>query len=222
MKDVNLPDGFGPGKAGAQTGRKKKNRLTDEQVKEQRERLINLPEEEKKAAMDNVARFIVGTILKWGFDFKSGPFSYEEMQGNPVEVISWDCYSSIYLGERRWPKKYDLRSVMVNIARSKIDHILKKYIVRKRHQTESTDDETKSRKLEEEIDKVEGYRIEMGMRKLGIDIALNAVSGNEMFEQYINAMVESNDYKKISKKMDISKKKVYEIERDLLLYLSKH
>jgi hypothetical protein len=99
---------------------------------------------------------------------------------------------------------------------------LKKYIVRKRHQTESTDDETKSRKLEEEIDKVEGYRIEMGMRKLGIDIALNAVSGNEMFKQYINAMVESNDYKKISKKMDISKKKVYEIERDLLLYLSKH
>lgn len=215
-----LPDEGGPAKAEANAGRKKPDPLTAEQIMAQRARLKNMPEEEKDAAMKYLANYIVGTVLKWGFDFKSAPFSYEEMQGDPVEVISWDCYCSIYYGERRWPEDVDFCTVMVGIAGSKIDHIIKKFIVRKSHPTYSTDDENMSRKLEEEIDKAVGYSIEMGMRGLGIDIAIKAVGNNEVFKRYIEALLESNDYNEMSIKMDISVKMVHKIERELLIYLS--
>lgn len=216
-----LPDEGGPAKADANAGRRKPDPLTAEQIMAQRERLINLPDEEKSAATEYLARFIVGTVLKWGFDFKSAPFSYEEMQGDPVEVISWDCYCAIYYGERRWPEDIDYCTVIVGIAKSKIDHIVRKFGTRKSHPTYSTDDENKPRKLEEDIDKAAGYSIEMGMRGLGIDIAIKAVGNNEMFKRYIEALLESNDYRKMAIKMGITVRKVYKIERELLAYLNR-
>lgn len=221
MKEVILPDEGGPAKAEANAGRKKPDPLTAEDIMAQRERLINLPEDEKRAATEYLANFIVGTVLKWGFDFKSAPFSYEEMQGDPVEVISWDCYCSIFYGERRWPIDVDYCTTVVGIAKSKIDHIVTKFVTRKSHPTYSTDDENKPRNLEEEIDKSAGYSIEMGMRGLGFDIAIKAVGNNKVFKRYIEALLESNDYKEMSIKMDISVRKVHKIERELLAYLDR-
>ena len=195
MKEVILPDEGGPAKADAGAGRKQPEPLTAEQIKAQHDRLIKLPKDEKEAGMRYVANYIVGKVLKWGFDFKSAPFSYEEMHGDPVEVISYDCYCSIFYGERRWPENVDFCTVMVGIAESKIDHIIKKFAVRKSHPTVSTDDENMPRKLEEEIDKAAGYSIEMGMRNLGLDLALKAVGKIRKFKIYIAALKESNDYR---------------------------
>ena len=84
----------------ANGGHKKKNPMSPEEILHQRKRLNDVSENEKKEAMEEQARYITSRILKLGFNFHRGPFSKDEMDGDAVDVISWDCVCAIFYGER--------------------------------------------------------------------------------------------------------------------------
>lgn len=222
MRSVRLkPDERRPAKAKASAGRQEMKPLTDEEKQRQKERLLKIKEDEKKGAFEYVGKFITGTLKRWGFGFQNGPFSKEEMQGNAVDIISWDCYCAIYYGERRWPEDLPLDKAMSGIAMSKMDHIIKRYATRKSHPMYSTDDEEKPGSLDKEMEEAMGtFSIEMGMRGLGFEIATRAVGNNAMFLLYLHALEEANSYDYIAEIMHMTVYRVKKVEKQLLKYLN--
>ena len=90
---------------------------------------------------------------------------------------------------------------------------MKQYGYRKSHPTFSTDDEEMPRKLEQEIGDASGFSMEMGMRNLGIEIAIMAVGDNAMFQLYLRALQEASNYDYMAEKMHMTVRKVYQIEK---------
>ena len=177
--------------------------------------------EEKEQAMKYLGNWITKTMKKWGFSLQNGPFSYDEMNGDAVKVISWDSYCSIYYGERRWPEDIDLKTVLVGVSWSMMDHIVSKYSRRKSHLRISMEDEKMTKKTAQEIEEAAGmFRMEMGMRDLGYEIAIKAVGDNALFLLYLNALKEGNSYDMIAEKMHMTERKVLYVEKKLLKYLA--
>mgnify|MGYP006988862075 CR=1 FL=1 len=214
------PDEQRPAMGDANAGRRKTVPMTAEEKQRQKDRLLEVSDDVKEDAMKYVGNFITKTMKKWGFTLRNGPFCYQEMQGDAVKVISWDCYSAIYYGERRWPEGMDLKVVLAGIAWSKMDHIVRAYGYRKSHPEVSTDDEDMPRALELEIEEATGaFSMEMGMRNLGIEIAVKAVGDNEEFLLYLEALKEVNSYEYMAEKMHMTIRKVQKIEAKLLKFL---
>lgn len=213
------PDELRPAKAKAIAGRKPVP-MTDEEKQRQRERLLAVSDEEKKEAMERLGNFITKTIKKWGFNLRNGPFCNDELQGNAKDVISFGAYCAIYYGERRWPEKIDLKTVLCGTAWSMMDHIVKKYAYRKTHPTYSIDDETIPDAMESLIEKYSGVSMEMGMRALGIEIAKKAVGDNELFLRYLDALQYANCYDMMAEQMHMTEREVMKVEKKLLNYLA--
>lgn len=220
MKRVLKPDQERPAKVNANAGRKQ-SPLTDEEKILQRKRLMAVSDDEKEQAIKYLGNWITKTMKKWGFNLQNGPFCYEEMNGDAVKVISWDSYCAIYYGERRWPDDIDLKTVLIGVAWSMMDHTVSKYSRRKSHLRISMEDEKMSKKTEQEIEEAVGmFRMEMGMRNLGFEIAIKAVGDNALFLHYLNALKEGNSYDLIAEKMHMTERKVMNVEKKLLKYLS--
>lgn len=219
-----LPDEGRPAmEPDANAGQKKMKPLTAEEKQRQRDRLKDVPDDVKEEAIAYTSSFITKTMKRWGFNLQNGPFSYDEMQGDAVKVIAWDCYCAIFYGERRWPENLPLDKTMAGIARSKMDHIVSSYSVRKSHPTFSTDDddEDKASDLEKEMEEAMGmFNIEMGMRGLGFEIAINAVGDNATYLLYLQALQEANSYDYMADKMHMTVRKVLNVEKKLLKFLN--
>lgn len=52
-------------------------------------------------------------IVHRGFDLDYGPFSYDAMGGNAVEVISEECYDALFCGEWHWKPTRELSSMLI-------------------------------------------------------------------------------------------------------------
>ena len=71
-------------------------------------RLAAVTPEEKEKALKKLARWITYEIVHRGFDLDYGPFSYDAMGGNAVEVISEECYDALFCGEWHWKGSVDI------------------------------------------------------------------------------------------------------------------
>ena len=104
-----------------------------------------------------------------------------------------------------------------------MDHIVSSYSVRKSHPTFSTDDdeEDKASDLEKEMEEAMGmFNIEMGLRGLGFEIAINAVGDNATYLLYLQALQEANSYDYMADKMHMTVRKVLNVEKKLLKFLN--
>ena len=88
-------------------------------------RLAAVTPEEKEKALKKLARWITYEIVHRGFDLDYGPFSYAAMGGNAVEVISQECYDALFGGEWHWKPTRELSSMLIQIAKSKMGHIIR-------------------------------------------------------------------------------------------------
>ena len=170
--------------------------------------------DEKEKALKKLARWITYEIVHRGFDLEYGPFSFSAMGGNAVEVISQECYEALFCGEWHWKPKRELSSMLIEIAKSKMGHIIRDW------HTQGHPDIKLHSKLSHreqvEMDIARQYEAEANMRELGFDLARKAVEGNPKLMAYIDAVYEANDYRTIAKKLKMTLKQVQALEAQLI------
>jgi len=173
--------------------------------------------EEKGKALKKLARWITYEIIHKGFNLEYGPFSFSAMGGNAVEVISQECYDALFTGEWHWKPKRELSSMLIEIAKSKMGHMIRDW-----HNQGHPDIKLASEmsyREQVEMDIARQYEAEAGMRELGYDIARKALGGNPKMLAYVEAVYETNDYRAVAKKLKMTLKEVQELERQLLSIL---
>jgi hypothetical protein len=173
--------------------------------------------EQKEKALKKLARWITYEIMRRGFDLEYGPFSFAAMGGNAVEVISQACYEALFTGEWHWKPTRELSSMLIEIAKSKMGHIIRDWHSQGHPDIKLTSE--MSYREQVEMDIARQYEAEANMRELGFDIARKALDGNPKLLAYIEAVYETNDYRAVAKKLKKTLKEVLELERELLSIL---
>lgn len=180
-------------------------------------RLAAVTPEEKEKALKKLARWITYEIVHRGFDLEFGPFSFAAMGGNAVEVISQECYEALFGGEWHWKPTRELSSMLIQIAKSKMGHIIRDWHAQGCPNVKHTS--AMSYREQVEMDIARQWEAEANMRELGYDIARKALSGNPKMLAYVEAVHETNDYRAIAKRLKVTLKEVQELESELLAIL---
>lgn len=180
-------------------------------------RLAAVTPEEKEKALKKLARWITYEIVHRGFDLEFGPFSFAAMGGNAVEVISQECYEALFGGEWHWKPTRELSSMLIQIAKSKMGHIIRDWHTQGCPNVKHTS--AMSYREQVEMDIARQWEAEANMRELGYDIARKALSGNPKMLAYVEAVHETNDYRAIAKRLKMTLKEVQELESELLAIL---
>ena len=177
-------------------------------------RLEAVTPEEKEKALKKLARWITYEIVHRGFDLNYGPFSFSAMGGNAVEVISQECYDALFCGEWHWKPKRELSSMLIEIAKSKMGHLIRDWHAQG-HPDIKLHSEMSYRE-QVEMDVARQWEAEANMREFGYDLARQALSDNPKMLAYVEAVYETNDYRAVAKRLKMTLKEVKELERQLL------
>lgn len=183
-------------------------------TKKEWNRLLSVTPKEKKKALDCLSRWVTWEIKKRGFDTERGPFSFSAMGGSPVLMIVEECYEALFCGEWRWKEGRTLSSMLIEIAKSKMGHIVRDYY--NAGEPEITLVSQQNHRQQVEMEAAYQWELEANMRELGYDIARDVVRGNKTLMAYIDALYEENDYAGIAKRLHVSKRDAMELERQLL------
>lgn len=183
------------------------------------ERLAAVTPEEKRKALTQLARWVTWQIAYHGFDLEHGPLSSAAMGGNAVEVISEECYEALMCGEWHWRETRSLSSMLIQIAKSKMGHIVREYNERDRPEMTLTSDLSFRRQAEMDI--ACQWQREANMRDMGYDMAREVVKGHPLLLAYLDALYRFNDYADMANYMKMSVKKVMELEKQLLALLER-
>jgi len=183
-------------------------------TKQEWERLEAVTLEEKKKALKTLARWVTWEISTKGFNLEFGPFSTAAMGGNAVEVISEECYEALFCGEWHWKKDRSLSSMLIEIAKSKMGHIVREYYKFDCPEMSLTSEQ--SFRKQAEMDIACQWERESNLRDMGYDIARKMAKDHTQLLAYLDALYRNNDYSGIAGSMGISVKKVKELEKQLL------
>ena len=180
-------------------------------------RLEAVTPEEKEKALKKLARWLTYEIVHRGFDLDYGPFSFSAMGGNAVEVISQECYDALFGGEWHWKPNRELSSMLIQIAKSKMGHIIRDW-----HAQGQPDIKLQSElsyREQVEMDIARQWEAEANMRELGYNIARQVLNGNPKMIDYVEAVYELNDYRAVAKRLKMTLNEVLELESKLLSLL---
>lgn len=182
-------------------------------------RLEAVTPQEKEKALKKLARWITYEIVHRGFDLDYGPFSFSVLGGNAVEVISQECYDALFTGEWHWKPTRELSSMLIEIAKSKMGHMIRDWYSQGHPDIRLTGQ--MSYREEVEMDVARQWEAEANMRELGYDIARSVVGGNAKMLAYLEALHDTNDYRAIAKRLKMTLREVMELESQLLSLLEK-
>ena len=197
-------------------------------TKEEWQRLADVPPEEKGRAFKKLFKWISFQIKHHGFDLDFGPFSFQMMGEDVVGRIATECMEALFCGEWHWNPNRELSSQLIQIAKSKMSHIVRtfynpntpKLILESGLQTRE-DDEGNSDREKFELDVAAQWEFEANMRDMGYEMARNVVKDDPELLRYLDAMKELNNYYGIASLMEIPVNKVLNLERRLLKRLEK-
>lgn len=182
--------------------------------KDEWQRLADVTPDKKARAFKKLARWVHYFIIRRGYDPKAGPFSFDAMGGNAIDVICNECFEALFTGERHWKANYSLSTTLIDIATSKILHIIRDYERDGQPKIQSTGDDDYCEQFNRTV--AAQLRREANLRDMGYQMARDAVKSYPKLVAYIDALYESNDYAAIAKRLKISKPKVMELEQQLL------
>ena len=181
---------------------------------EEWQRLAAIPPEEKDKAFRKLMRWVTWQIIHRGFNLDHGPFSYANLGGDAVDVISNECMEALFCGEWHWNKDRSLSSQLIQIAKSKMGHIIEDYYENDKPEHVLTGDDDFCEQFERTV--ADQLQREANLRDMGYEIARKAVSNYPKLLEYLDALYKTNDYAAIAKEMNLSKPKVMELEKQLL------
>lgn len=195
--------------------------------KEEWQRLAAISSDQKKKALKFLGRWVHHAIFSRGFNLEIGPFSRAAMGGNAVDVICDECLEALLCGEVHWKPGKELKWCLVDIAKSKMGHIIRDYYNRGKPEftmivdyDDEVHDEYKNREGKEKQIAAQ-WIFEAEMRDMGYDIARNAVKNHPELIAYLDAMYKIDSYYGIASLLDVDVKVVYKLEAKLLGILAK-
>lgn len=194
--------------------------MSEEEKLLQRDRLRSTPDKVKNEASRFTARWITEQLAEYGFNPNDGPFSQAEMKGDAVWVICADCYKAIHDGDWRWPENRKLSSQMIQIAKSKMAHIVRDYTKRNKANDDLPASQlsyTQQLMMEEAAGR---WEMESNLRDLGYDIAFAAVADDPDLTRYLRALYDVNAYDLMAERLEMSEREVLRLERKLLRRLA--
>ena len=181
---------------------------------EEWERLAAVTPKERDKAFRKLQRWVSHAITHRGFKRDYGPFSYGSMGGDPVEIISNECLEALFCGEWHWKPDRELSSMLINIAKSKMGHIIEDFYKQELTDVMLTSDETFREGVEKTL--AAQWVFEASKRDWGYEIARNIVKDDEELLAYLDAMFKDDTYIGIASLMRIDVKKVLKLEERLL------
>lgn len=220
-----------PAEAEAEAGKKKRKKLTPEeqrliqlkkemQAQANQNRLRSMPKKTKNDAVTFFSRWVTGWLSKHEFTLQQGPFSYTEMNGNAVKVLCTECYLAVWNGDWKWPENRKLSTQMIQVAKSKMGHIIRDYTERNRPTMLMTGEMTPNQFNEME-EAARQLSIEFNMREEGFTTAKHLVGDNALFLLYLEALYDADCYDLIAVKMHMEVDEVLRVEEKLLKFLEK-
>lgn len=186
---------------------------------EEWQRLAAVTRKEREKALRQLKRWVHWQIIKRGFNLECGPFSSGAMGGDAVEVISNECLEALFCGEWHWKSTRSLESMLIQIAKSKMGHIIEDYY--EHGQPEMTLTSDQSFREEVEMNIAAQWKFEANMRDMGYEIAREAVKNHPDLLAYLDAMFKIDNYQGIASQLSIDVKKVMKLEKKLLDLLAK-
>ena len=187
---------------------------------EEWQRLAAVTPKEREAALKKLQRWISWQIIYRGFNLEYGPFSAAALGGDAVDAISEECLEALFCGEWHWKPDRELSSMLINIAKSKMGHIIENYYEREEPELKLLSDQ--SFREEVEMNLAGQWKFEANMRDMGYDIARDVVKNDPELTAYLDAMYKIDNYYGIASLMGIDVKEVLKLEKKLLNLLAKY
>ena len=188
-------------------------------TEEEWQRLAAITSEERERALRKLKRWVHHEIIHRGFDLETGPFSLAARGGDAVDVISDDCMEALLCGEWHWKPNRELSSMLINIAKSKMGHIIEDFY--EQGQPEFTLTSEQSFREQVEMDIAAQWKFEANMRDMGYEIARKVAKNDPELMAYLDAMSKDDNYYGLASLMGIDVKKVMKLEKRLLTLLAK-
>lgn len=183
-------------------------------TEEEWERLAAVSPEERVKALRILERWVHHEIIHRGFDLNSGPFSFAAMGGDAVSVIGTECLEALFCGEWHWKPTRELSSMLIQIAKSKMGHIIEDYYNRGMPEMILTSEQNFREELEMAV--AAQWQDEAERREIGYETARKVAQGHPKLLKYLEAMETVDDYNGIARKMKINVKEVMKLEKQLL------
>lgn len=175
---------------------------------------------ERKRALGQLKRWVTYEIIRRRFSLDEGPFSYAAMGGHAVDVISEECLEALFCGEWHWKPTWKLSTMLINIAKSKMSHIVEEYYKQGQPVFFLISDSDEDREaIEREI--AAQWKWEAEMRENGYKIARKEVAQYPELLAYLDAMFKDDTYIGIAEAMDTDIETVLRLEKRLLKLLAK-
>ena len=215
----------------AEAGKKKRRKLTPEeqqllqlkkdmQAQQNQERLRAMSDKQKNEAVTFFSCWATGWMSEHEFTTQQGPFSYTEMNGDAVKVLCTECYMALWEGDWKWPENRKLSTQMIQVAKSKMGHIIRDYTERNRPTMLMTGEMTPTQFNEME-EAARQLSMEFNMREEGYITAKHLVGDNALFLLYLEALYDADCYDLIKDHMNMELHEVLKVERKLLKFLEK-
>lgn len=187
--------------------------------KEEWQRLADVTPEERVTAFKQTRRWVSWQIIYRGFSLEYGPFSRAAMGGDADDVIANECIEALFCGEWHWKPTCTLTTQLINIAKSKMGHIIESYYDHGEPEYVLTSEQS----FREEVDMnlAAQWKFEANMRDMGYEIARGIVKGHPELEAYLDAMFKDDNYYGIASLLGTDVDTVMKLEKKLLDLLAK-
>ena len=187
---------------------------------EEWQRLAAITPKERERALKKLRRWVHHEIIHRGFSLENGPFSRAAMGGDAVNVISDECLEALLCGEWHWKPNRELSSMLINIAKSKMGHIIEDYYERGQPEFSLLSDYDEDRESME-IGIAAQWKWEAEMRDNGYEIARKAVANHPELLDYLDAMFKDDTYVGIAIALKTDVETVLKLEKKLLKLVAK-
>lgn len=178
------------------------------------QRLASVTPQQREKAFKKLARWMHWHIIHRGYGPNEGPFSFNAMGGNAIKILCDECFEALMTGEWHWHPTWELSTQLIQIAKSKINHIIRDWNRQGKPEFMSIGDDDYREQFDRTV--AAQLRREANLRDMGYQMARDAVKSYPKLVAYIDALYETNDYAAIAKRLKISKPKVMELEEQLL------
>lgn len=189
-------------------------------TEEEWQRLAAVTPKERERALRKLKRWVHHEIIHRGFDLDSGPFSLAARGGDAVDVISDDCMEALMCGEWHWKPDRELSSMLINIAKSKMGHIIEDFY--EQGQPEFVLTSEQSFRQEMDMNLAAQWKYEANRRDWGYEEARKVANNHPELLAYLDAMFKDDNYYGIASLMGIDVKKVMKLEKKLFALLEKN
>lgn len=187
---------------------------------EEWQRIAAITRKERERALKKLKRWVHHEIIHRGFNLEVGPFSRAARGGDAVDVISDECMEALICGEWHWKPSRELSSMLIQIAKSKMGHIIEDYYDHGQPEFMLIGDYDEDREAFEKGIAAQ-WKWEAERREVGYEKARKMVAKHEELLAYLDALFKEDTYLGVAIALGTDIETVLKLEKKLLKLIAK-